>query len=107
MKLIDSPNSEPGCYVEGSSGWTAIPHMIRQFADLTEEEDATIERYLANDGTDDDYDAVLDMADALENMINRVLPPNRVAHWRDGEFFVSPWCDDADDCDDDECACHD
>lgn len=108
MKLVDFPNTEPGCYADGSLGRTAIPHMIQQFADLTDEESATIERYLANDSTDyDDYDAVLDMADEVEIMLNRVLPPNRLAHWHYGEFFISHWCGGFIECFDDECACHD
>lgn len=29
---------------------------------------------------------------------------HHVWHWRDGELFLSPLCDDDDDCDDDTCA---
>lgn len=54
----------------------------------------------------------IEAADDIETWLNSVTSsenedgdqPGYVWHWRDGEFFLSPICDDPEDCNDDTCA---
>lgn len=47
----------------------------------------------------------VDATDAIEEWLNEhTETEGYVWHWRDGEFFLSPICDDPEECDDDTCA---
>ena len=100
----ESYNTEPGCYVDGSRGIYAIPHMILWqfpgFATVSERRlVAAYERGWSVDGL---HEAASDACDAVTGRINDALPPDRLAHWDMGEFYISPMCADgtcgADDC---------
>lgn len=94
---------EPGCYVDGHWGWRAIPRMIELFSDDPSEL-RLASAYDKGWQLDSLYDAVHDIADDVESRLNDSLPANLVAHWRDGEFFISTYC--GDECADEECYCH-
>lgn len=99
----------PGCYVDGHWGWRGVIHQVQLFEgvayELDDDDHALIDRYGA-DCDMDDADAMVALADEAEEMLNNALRPGLVAHWHDGEFFVSPHCDDDIWCEDDTCFCH-
>jgi len=110
----------PGCYVDGHWGHYATARMIDVAYELGARWDTfhddrhAAERYLSTmmpngvDIDDDDMmilsEIIVDAADAAEEALNNYLPDDMTAHWHDGEFFVSPWCDNNDDCTDETCA---
>jgi len=93
-QIIDANTLDltPGCYVEGSWGWRGAIHLLEQFEgvayQLDDDDRALIERY--GEVCDmADAEAMVDLADLAETMLNNALRPGLVASWRDGEFFVS------------------
>ena len=98
---------EPGCYVDGHWGWRGVIHQVLQFEGvvfhLSEADWSVIDRY---DSVCDmaDAEAMIALADEAEEMLNNALRPGLIAHWHDGEFFVSPHCDDETTCTDETCA---
>lgn len=105
----------PGCYVDGHWGQYGVDHLADQFGtDQTKENMSNLrgwaEWFSSNDRYDESaefWQARIELADRIESDLNAVLPDGLVAHWHDGEFFISPICDDDPaDCDDETCACH-
>ena len=98
----------PGCYVDGTWGHYAAARMIDVAYELGARWDTFHDdRYLADrylQGKTDELELILEAADAAEDALNSYLPDDMVAHWHDGEFFVSPWCNNNDDCTDETCA---
>lgn len=85
-------NIEPGCYVDGHWGWRGAIHLLEQFDgiayELDDDDRALIERYGAACDMAD-AEAMVDLTDQAEEMLNNALRLGLVAHWHDGEFFVS------------------
>lgn len=54
----------------------------------------------------DDYtfDGLAEIAAEAETALNNATPEGLLWHWHDGEFFLSPLCDDEDTCTDETCA---
>lgn len=104
IELTDAPNH--GCYVDGHWGWRAIGHMVEQFSGvayvLDDEDEALLGAFMAGDDATN-LDAMTWLADECERLLNDALPAGTVAHWHDGEFFLSPMCEDG-ACDDETCA---
>lgn len=99
-QIIDANTLDlaPGCYVDGHWGWRGAIRQVQQFAgvayELDDDDRAVIERY--SEVCDmADAEAMVDLADLAETMLNNALRPGLVAHWCDGEFFVSDdWADE-------------
>ena len=112
MERLENPTlPKTGCYVDGHWGWRGTAHMIEQFDGWFYTLDADDERLLAEyeRGEGDGLELVADMADVAAQLINVALPDNLLAHWHDGEFFVSPYCGGEwgnEECENEECACH-
>ena len=112
MKIIaDDVNTDVGCYVDGHWGQYGSMHLVEQFADLgklsvVEREALEAWQPYPNmvEPTEDQVEIVLELADRVEAELNDVLPSGVVALWFDGEFFISPMCDDEVSCDDEACA---
>lgn len=102
--------SENGCYVDGHWGIYAPCRMVEAFSgvvyELSTEEHLLIVACSSPVDDDADLDALISLADEAEQLVNRALPDNRVAHWHDGEFFISPYCGGEEECEDETCACH-
>ena len=105
ITLADDINTDPGCYVQGGWGWKGSGHLIEQFC-VGEEELTLAHDYMnGNMDQDGDVDFIYDVATEVENALNDVLPDDRIASWRDGEFFIMTYCGEAENCQDEECAC--
>lgn len=50
------------------------------------------------------WEARHDAVDRIEQWLNENTPEGWLWHWRDGEFYLSPLCDDEENCTDEECA---
>ena len=100
-----------GCYIDGHWGWRGISRLAELFPTfaLAAERDA-LREYASDecDQTDDDIEYAIAAADVIEQRLNDALPDGIVAHWFDGEFFLSRTCAAAgtdEPCDDLECFC--
>lgn len=121
--IVNGHPVEPGCYIDGhwgqyspdrlaeiaeGFGWspdkpTDDPRVIRAFADqLDEYRDLPLWEWHSESA--DDIETWLN-----DHTVSGWLPgadggtrdrTNFVWHWHDGEFFLSPLCDDPDDCTD-------
>ena len=104
VTLTNGRTVETGCYVDGHWGWRGLGHMIDQASGIL---DAELARPTDDaDGFDPDYAA--GCADEAEDALNAVTPDGFLWHWRDGEFFLSPYCGGEGEPDDDHdptCAC--
>lgn len=105
--------SENGCYVDGHWGQYAMAHMVTQFSgtvyQLSSAEEILVRRCSADyqlEPDEDLHEQLVALADEAENAINGALADGRVAHWHDGEFFLSPYCGGEEECADETCACH-
>lgn len=100
---------ENGCYVDGHWGRFGIGHMADQMAGMgvpVSDEELTL-AHSAEDEDDECFEQRYDLAQELEDRLNSMLPDGQLAHWHDGEFFVSPWCGGEEgECGNDECACN-
>lgn len=112
MPKTNGHTVETGCYAEGHRGWHAHAHVI-ELAEgfgfpLDDEARELVHAYDTNDHADDDHntrlEVVLDIMDEAEAWLNDHTTAGYVWHWRDGEFFLSPMCEDEDACEDDTCA---
>lgn len=110
-QIIDANTLDlaPGCYVDGHWGWRGVIHQVQRFEgvayELDDDDRALMDRYGAVCDMDD-AEAMVALTDEAEEMLNNALRPGLIAHWYDGEFFVSPHCDDDIGCEDDTCFCH-
>jgi hypothetical protein len=118
---------EPGCWVDGHWGQYGPDHLADRASELGWEPETCLddprELRRITDHIDDMgytrgrdvrsdaigiqtgfYELVPEACDKIENWLNEHTPDGYVWHWRDGEFFLSPICDDEDDCTDDTCA---
>lgn len=92
-------NDDTDCYVDGHWGIYGLGHMADQFRGFV-----TDNEYEVLSDVDADLDIRYDIADKVEERINAALPEGKIAHWMDGEFFISPYC--GSECGDEECYCH-
>lgn len=111
--LAENVNLKPGCYVDGHWGQFALAHLIEQFSG---DDDALAlaalkMRQMSRDAKplglaveENLFEELLDIADGIESALNARLGEGFVAHWFDGEFFISPYCGDDPECSDDTCA---
>lgn len=100
---------ETGCYVEGHRGWHGHAHMISVATDLGFPLDVAGQRDVdAYDTAEYDDDGlaeiVFDVMNDAESWLNDHTASGYVWHWRDGEFFLSPLCENPDACTDETCA---
>ena len=108
MKKISVEN---GCYVEGSWGVYVSGHFADQLASLgvpISDDEMTL-AHSADDDPDELYEQRQDLDYELEGRLNDMLPDDRIGHWTDGEFFISPWCgrdEFGESCEDETCYCH-
>jgi hypothetical protein len=98
-----------GCYVDGHWGWRAIPQMLAIFDGvaytLSKRDRFVISRYVDTHGALRSEE-VTTMADRAEEALNTALAgTGTIAHWHDGEFFVSPCCGNDEPCADEHCYC--
>ena len=127
--LVHGEPADTGCYVEGhwgqygpdhladqaeGFGWkpeTCLddPRQIRLIIDHIETcgypRDHTDMRSEAVGIISSLWEAHTEAADDIETWLNDHTSDGHIWHWTDGEFFLSPWCDDAFDCNDDTCYC--
>ena len=98
---------EVGLVLDGHYGWHNHARMIAEAVGLgyevSDADQAIIDRYDSGDQQDDDFEIVHDLMDDAERWLNEHTDDGYLWHWSDGEFFLSPMCDN-DDCDDDTCA---
>jgi hypothetical protein len=112
---------ESGCWVEGHWGQYGPDHLADKVEGIWEPETCLddpreIRRIidLIETWGYDKHEHVRDViasfwelrseaTDAIEQFLNEHTPDGWMFHWRDGEFFLSPICEDG-DCDDDTCA---
>jgi len=111
---VNNEDMENGCYVGGSWGHYGTQHLLDQFPQYATDAERNMMYIMSVSGRSDglveqDADTIVDINDAVVERINDALPSNQVAHWHDGEFFISPtceWCDGDSDCDNEECGMH-
>lgn len=124
---------ETGCYVDGHWGNYALSRMLTIADDIlgtdfyaqadkawheTPEIVYNPETGQYEDGPKPDpsdtwdgftFELLHEIADEAETALNahayNAVGATVLWHWHDGEFFLSPWCGDDDDCTDDDCAC--
>lgn len=128
MPTINGYDYEPGCHVDGHWGNYALAHMLGRVDEILgtsyRNEAQTVYLYTPTvvyspdtygDGptpwaqgetTWDGFTFALlpEIADDAENALNDATPEGFVWHWSDGEFFLSPICDDGETCEDETCA---
>lgn len=101
---------EPGCYVDGHWGWRAVSRFIELFSDDPSE--LRLAHAYSRGWTCANLpEVVYDIADDVLNRLNESIPPSLVAHWYDGELYISPTCANHpnspnNNCHDDMCAAH-
>jgi hypothetical protein len=109
--LTNGTSVELGCYIDGHWGQYG-PDRLADVAESLLGDVATPaadtirvarERIDAGDYDGDHLEILNDAADELEQLLNGATPASFVWHWHDGEFFLSPLCDDL-DCTDETCA---
>ncbi len=113
MPNVNGHPAECGSYVEGhwgqygadhlaeqaeAFGWspdkpTDDPREIRKEAEAAEEEGRSHWH----------WEVYMEAADDIEEWLNDRTGFGYIWHWHDGEFFLSPLCENG-DCDDDTCA---
>lgn len=108
---INGHNLDTGCYIGGHWGQYGPGRLLVLADDIlgTTFYDDTVAETA---GTDDEKcDSGLPFselvgwsADEAESALNDATPDGYVWHWFDGEFFLSPMCDDEESCDDGSCA---
>jgi hypothetical protein len=102
-----------GLVLDGHYGWHNHARMIGVATSLgfpiSDDDQAMVDRYDTGDPSqtnEDDAEAVIGqgglMDDALE-WLNDHTDGDVVWHWHDGEFFLSPFCEDG-DCGREDCA---
>lgn len=109
--LVNGQTTQTGCYVDGHWGWRGTARAISTAHELgyvmTQDDHDLVARWVNDETmTDDDdslTDAVLAIADESETWLNDHTADGFVWHWHDGEFFLSPMCEDG-DCQDETCA---
>lgn len=116
MPIVNGHNAEVGCYAEGSRGWYAGERVIDVAIDfgweLDAEAEAAVERYYhGEDRFDNDSDDLVEVVagqggivDEAEEWLNDHTSEGFLWHWHEGEFFLSPICDDPETCTDETCA---
>lgn len=125
MPIVNGHPAETGCYVNGHWGQYGPDRLADQAEAFGwcadgESEDYPNEGYQndprywrrvadrhARHGDDrevDAWQAHSEAADAIERWLNDRTEDGYVWHWHDGEFFLSPLCDDPDGCTDETCA---
>jgi len=118
MPTVNGHDIEPGCYVAGDWGQYGPDHLADWATEFGWEpvkpsDDPRVLRHFAEllDGAG--YGPALrgtlwewhiEAADEIETWLNDHTSEGFVWHWHDGEFFLSPICDDEEECDDETCA---
>lgn len=98
-----------GLVLDGHFGWHNHARMIAVATDLGFELDVAGQRdvdfYDSGETNDNDSvtEIVMDIMDDAERWLNEHTDDGYVWHWSDGEFFLSPMCENG-DCDDETCA---
>ena len=125
MPEINGQTYGPGCYVDGHWGQYGASRVLRIADDIlgTTYWDDAAAAMLADHDPADPYSSPLptdgcmpdelpgceivsEIADDAETALNDATPAGYMWHWYEGEFFLSPWCDDDAICDDETCVCH-
>lgn len=111
--LVADRRANTGCYLDGHHGWRNIVYLVEDIAvplgyELSDDDAAALDAYARGDwqAHSDASDAAHDIADDAERWLNDHTSDGYLWHWQDGEFFLSPYCGNDDECDNDECACH-
>lgn len=123
MPDIKGTTYDVGCYVDGHWGQYGASRVLRIADDIlgTNYWDDTQTAMLAHITPDEDYtdeqcgigghtgelvgcEHTSWAADEAETALNDATPAGWMWHWHDGEFFLSPICDDENNCTDETCA---
>ncbi len=120
MPMVNGHHAETGCYVDGHWGQYGPDHLADQAETFGWRADGDSDEYpLEGYGNDPRYwrrvadrygdkvphawDRHIEAADAIETWLNDHTEDGYGWYWHDGEFFLSPICEDG-DCEDETCA---
>jgi hypothetical protein len=120
--LVHGVECIPGCWVDGHWGQYGPDHLAdkaegiwtpESWADDPRQIRGIID-YIENTGYDKYpevrnlvgafWELATEATDKIEEFLNSGTPEGWVFHWSDGEFYLSPICDDEENCNDDTCA---
>jgi hypothetical protein len=107
--LVNEQECSTGLVLDGHFGWHNHVRMLQTAEGLGWEIDDELQAVMdLYDSGDYDYDSnipeiIFDAMQEAENWLNDRTDDGFVWHWHDGEFFLSPLCENG-DCNDDTCA---
>jgi hypothetical protein len=101
--IIKATPADAGCYVDGHWGQYAIAHMVNRAEEFGYSDAEVIDlanRHIASIGpstapglSDDEYEALSQACDEVEEWLNdNVAPDGYSFGWHEGEFFL--WSDE-------------
>ena len=121
--MLDLTEADCGCYIDGHWGQYGASRLLAIADGMlgTSYFDDAAAAMTADHDPDDPYSSPLpsdgimtdelpgceivsEYADEAESALNDATPTGLVWHWHDGEFFLSPICDDDETCEDETCA---